>query len=424
MGLNGYFILEHDIPEAPATRSGRFGEGFGVRTMGPGAAKSQQPPVKVSTAELTAAEAATERKRAGVRVVGRKMPIRLIAPLADPAAGGGAKGGAAKGGAAKGGGGAPPSWGVTATGADDSPFDGSGVTVAVLDTGIARDHPAFAGVDLLVRDFTDAAGKGEDTHGHGSHCAGTIFGRDVGGRRIGIAPGVGRALIGKVIPDEGGGDSGMLFDALNWASGNGANIVSMSLGFDFPGMVEQLVQGDGLPQQLAVSNALVVFGQNLRAFDAIMAMFRASEPMGRNMLVVGAAGNESRHDAGADYRISASLPSAAAGVISVAAYGRKGENFEMAPFSNGDALIAAPGVDIVSADIVGGLTMMSGTSQACPHIAGLAALYWQQIAFSGATPTPDKVREAMFAAATLQNLPVDADESVRGRGRALAPKGN
>ena len=406
-----YFILEHDAEAAPAPRRSGL-QGFGARGLPRAGGGATPAPVKVSTADLSPGDAASERKRPGVRMVGAAMPIRLIAPAARSAA-------------APAGGAGAEAWGIKATGADASPFDGAGVTVAVLDTGIKRDHPAFAGIDFTdaVRDFTDDAGTADDLNGHGSHCAGTILGRDVAGTRIGIARGVTRLLAGKVLPDDDSGDSAMLFDALNWVSQKGANIVSMSLGFDFPGMVEQLVEGDGMPQQVAVSNALVVFGQNLRAFDALMTSFRAGEPFGRNMLVVGAAGNESRRDQDADYRISASLPSAAGGVVSVAAYGRKGAKYEFAPFSNSDALIAAPGVDILSVDVAGGLTEMSGTSQACPHIAGLAALWWQKIQKSGETPTPDKVREKMLAAAVTTKFPPEVDESERGRGRALAPTG-
>jgi subtilisin family serine protease len=334
------------------------------------------------------------------------MPITLIKPL-DQQVVAGAGGGT--------------SWGIDATGGSGSPLDGNGVTVAVLDTGIKSDHPAFAGVDLKTADFTTDDNAAKDRHGHGTHCAGTIFGRDVDGVRIGIARGVGRALIGKVIPDDRPGDSTMLFDALNWASREGADIVSMSLGFDFPGLVAKLVERDGVPQRLAVSNALVVFGQNLRGFDALMATFRALEPFGRNMLIVAAAGNESQRDAEKSYRISTSLPAAANGVVSVAAYGQKGAGFAIAPFSNSDPQIAAPGVGIRSAGLDDGLAEMSGTSQACPHVAGLAALWWQKLRDQGGAPTPDRVREMMFAGATITKLPTDCREIDRGRGRALAP---
>ena len=134
--------------------------------------------------------------------------------------------------------------------ADVSPFDGSDVVVAILDTGIAKNHPAFAGVTIIEEDFT-GEGNG-DTHGHGTHCAGTVFGRDVDGTRIGVAPGVKKALIGKVLGDEGGG-SDAIVRAINWALEEGANVISMSLGIDFPGFVDALVTRQGLPIDLATT---------------------------------------------------------------------------------------------------------------------------------------------------------------------------
>jgi subtilisin family serine protease len=123
-------------------------------------------------------------------------------------------------------------WGIAAVGADRSNWTGEGVTVAILDTGIDRQHPAFAGVDIVEKDFT-GSGDG-DRQGHGTHCAGTVFGRDVDGKRIGIARGVNRALIGKVLGDQGGGNSNMIFEGIQWAIQQGAQVISMSLGFDFP----------------------------------------------------------------------------------------------------------------------------------------------------------------------------------------------
>jgi subtilisin family serine protease len=130
------------------------------------------------------------------------------------------------------------SWGISVVGADASPFDGSGVVVSVLDTGIDAGHVAFHGVNITQEDFT-GSGNG-DAHGHGTHCAGTVFGRDVNGIRIGVERGVKRALIGKVLDANGGGTSDMIFKAINWASEEGAQVISMSLGFDFPGFVKDL----------------------------------------------------------------------------------------------------------------------------------------------------------------------------------------
>jgi subtilisin family serine protease len=121
-------------------------------------------------------------------------------------------------------------WGIDAVDAHTSPFDGSGITVAVLDTGIHASHDAFNGVDLIRRNFTTEVN--EDIDVHGTHCAGTIFGRDIGSLRIGVARGVERAIIGKVL-GEGGGGSDTLVQAITWAYEQGANIISMSLGIDF-----------------------------------------------------------------------------------------------------------------------------------------------------------------------------------------------
>ena len=64
------------------------------------------------------------------------MPLALIRPLESQASTAG-----------------NTDWGIAAVGADKSSFTGEGVTVAILDTGIDSSHPAFAGVELVVRDF-------------------------------------------------------------------------------------------------------------------------------------------------------------------------------------------------------------------------------------------------------------------------------
>ncbi|WP_254885094.1 S8 family serine peptidase, partial [Salipiger sp. HF18] len=168
------------------------------------------PSPKLETADLSAADMRDVAHDPSVAAVARAMPTKLIEPepLDDVRAED-----------------AEPAWGVAAVGALDAPFTGAGVRVAVLDTGIDTDHPAFAGVNLVTRDF---AGSGiEDANGHGTHCAGTIFGRDVDGTRIGVARGVTDALIGKVLGDDGSGSSEMLFNAIKWASDQQAQVVSM-----------------------------------------------------------------------------------------------------------------------------------------------------------------------------------------------------
>src|SRR5262249_32070648 len=162
----------------------------------------------------------------------------------------------------------------------------------------------------------------------------------------------------------GNGDSLAIFRAMEWAANKGANIVSMSLGFDFPGMVTGL-KIDGYPIELATSIGLEHFKDNLRMFDSMMRVIEAGRAFGRGPLVIAASGNESQRNKDPRFRISASLPSAATGVVSVAAVRSAGGSFEITDFSNGRAKICAPGEDILSASAKGEFAVMSGTSMAC-----------------------------------------------------------
>lgn len=351
------------------------------------------------TERLSESDAASIEKEPEVDQIAPSMPTRLIEPVAGEAAGEAA------------------SWGLTATGAETSPFNGAGVNVAVLDTGIDAAHPAFAGVNLVIKDFS---GDGDgDRQGHGTHCAGTVFGRGTT-PRIGVAPGVSRALIGKVLRDNGSGDSAMIFRGLQWAADQGANIISMSLGFDFPAMVKRRTDA-GYPADLATSDTLEIYRANLRMFDRIMAVLQANAGFGGAPLVIAAAGNASRRRENPEWRIAAGLPAAADGVLSVAALGQHEGAFVVAPFSNSRASLCAPGVDILSAAIGGGLRSLSGTSMACPHVAGLAALWWEAVRKSGITPTPTNVQARLLAALRRERLAPKFLEIDFGQGMAVAP---
>jgi subtilisin family serine protease len=270
------------------------------------------------------------------------------------------------------------SWGVEAVGAVGCPFTGNGIVVAVLDTGIDRNHAAFSGVEIVARNFTQEADA--DLDGHGTHCAGTIFGRPVDGCTIGIAPGVRKALIGKVIGAEGG-SSEAIFEAILWAFENHAQVVSMSLGIDFPGYQRALVDG-GYPREVATSLALEGYRSNIRMFDRLSNLISPRDSFTPGSILVAAAGNESRRERDERYRIMASPPAAAEQFVSVAAVeqtGDAGRPYAIAPFSNYGARVAAPGVEISSAQAGGGLTSLSGTSMATPHVAGVAALWAEKL---------------------------------------------
>ncbi|HVH26179.1 MAG TPA: S8 family serine peptidase [Vicinamibacterales bacterium] len=360
-------------------------------------------PVTIDIEELRPHRALAISRTRDVVAVAPVMPMKLIAPVAmdapnDPLADG-------------------STWGVKAVGADTSPFTGDGTTVAVLDTGIDATHAAFAGVQLERRNFTNSGD--DDEHGHGTHCAGTIFGRAVNGTRIGVAPGVNRALIGKVLGADGGG-SDVILQAIQWAANNGAHVISMSLGIDFPGYVRQLID-ENVPAELATSIALDAYRANVLLFERLAGMIRAQSAFMQPTLLVAAAGNESRRNVNADFEIHVSPPAVSEGIVSVAALGEGQGGLTIASFSNVGARLSGPGVGVVSAARGGGLVSMNGTSMATPHVAGVAALWAEKLRVAGQLNNLLLTDRLVGSASTAAMKPGFDPEDV-GAGLARAPR--
>jgi subtilisin family serine protease len=349
-------------------------------------------------------------RTAGVLAIAPVIPMRLIKPVnfdaqSDPQPGVTAE---------------EIAWGVKAVGADTSLFSGDGITVAVLDTGVDASHPAFSGVSIIQRDFT-GEGNG-DQNGHGTHCAGTIFGRITDGTRIGVAPGIKKALIGKVLGEQGGGSSEMIISAIQWAVENGANIISMSLGIDFPGFVRQLEE-NGLPTEIAASRALEGFRANVLLFERLASLIRAQSQGGFSQptIIVAAAGNESQRNVNADFEVAVSPPAVSEGIISVAALGQGPQGFTVAPFSNTFANVSGPGVGIISARAGGGLRSLSGTSMATPHVAGVAALWAEKLQSLGMF-TSLNLTARLIGSGTINGLQSGLDPFDIGAGMVQTPQ--
>lgn len=245
--------------------------------------------------------------------------------------------------------GAPAAWAAG--------LDGTGVKVAVLDTGIDSTHPDLAGKVAAQSNFTEGEEDDLDHVGHGTHVASTIAGTGAGsnGRYKGVAPGA-NLLDGKVCVEFGCAESWILA-GMQWAAESGARVVNMSLGGGDTPEIDPIEQ--------AVNDLTARYGT----------------------LFVIAAGNSGFLG---DYSLSS--PASADAALAVGAVDKSDV---LAVFSSrgpriGDAgvkpEITAPGVQITAARGKDGqigepgqlYATASGTSMATPHVAGSAAILTQQ----------------------------------------------
>lgn len=225
--------------------------------------------------------------------------------------------------------------------------EGEGVKVAILDTGYSRRHPDLQNAVVKYQDFS---GDGiEDADGHGTHCAGLVGARanDIG--VVGIAPKC-ELMVGKVLNNQGWGQADWIADGIRWAAANGADIISMSLG--------------SKTQMKAVKLAL--------------------QKLPENVYVVAAAGNSGPKTGTVCY------PARYGMVVSVGAISRS----KKVPYwssRGGGVNLVAPGDDILSCFPVRALAKMSGTSMACPIVAGVMALALSKHRLhGGATPITNR----------------------------------
>ncbi|MET3919949.1 S8 family serine peptidase [Arthrobacter sp. UYEF20] len=231
---------------------------------------------------------------------------------------------------------------------------GSGIKVAVLDSGVASDNEDITPKVVARANFSNGT-PGEDNYGHGTHVAGIVAA--TANNTVGVAgvcPGC-TILDGKVLNDSGVGSSSALANGINWAVSNGAKVINMSLGVRASRTLET-----------AVNNA-----------------------WSKGVVLVAAAGN-----GGNQTKI---YPGAYPNVIAVAATDNTDAKASFSTYGASWVDVAAPGVNVYSTFpnhtfVLGtqnkrsfGYDVGNGTSMSSPIVAATAALAWSS--HPGATNT-------------------------------------
>lgn len=294
------------------------------------------PDLGVSVVTLSAADAETLRRHESVLVVEEDTDVHILGFPDDPGPEAEAHDTTTS-----------YRWNITmveAPGAWARGYQGQDISVAVLDTGIAA-HPDLVisgGVSVIpgVTSYNDG-------NGHGTHCAGIIGGRGVN-NVYGVAPQCNLYAV-KVLSDSGSGSASWILSGMQWCIDNQMRIASMSLG--------------------GVSAPSIAYAQAVQSCQK------------NGVLVVCAAGNSYRTTFpwvnspanSAEPRMQNESPTAVAAIDQnrlIASFSSRGGR--TTPWNQ--VTLSAPGVHIYSTYLNDGYKYLSGTSMACPHVSGLAAL--------------------------------------------------
>ena len=237
---------------------------------------------------------------------------------------------------------------INAPSAWDLGYNGAGVKIAVLDTGIDGTNEMLSGKVVAAEVFT-GENHTEDKQGHGTHIAGIIAGN---GKYKGVAPGA-LLMNAKVLTDAGSGSTSTIIKGINWAVKNGADVISMSLG-----------------------------GAHKETDGPLNAALKEAIDLGTIVVIsAGNCGEKCPSGSCGSFR-GVTKPGDFEEAITVGAVDKGNE---WACFSSGQEFgnyikpdLAAPGVDITSSYLGNTYHPLSGTSMSAPFVAGVAALMLQK----------------------------------------------
>lgn len=224
--------------------------------------------------------------------------------------------------------------------------NGIGKVAWVVDTGVDFDHPDLTVDSMRSRSFLSGSTTADDEHGHGTHVAGVIGGKNNTFGVLGVASGA-TIISLRVLNAEGSGTLSSVIQALAYVSTNAkaGDVVNMSLGED--------VSSPTLIQQVQYT-------------------------AGRGILIAIAAGND-----GVEANKFSPANANGPNIYTVSAIDSTDKFASFSNYGNDVVDYAAPGVRILSTYHKGRYAYMSGTSMAAPHVAGLLLLKGTNITTSG-----------------------------------------
>jgi subtilisin len=255
---------------------------------------------------------------------------------------------------------------------------GKGIRVAVLDTGIDFNHPDLKDNYVDGVSFVKGAPTPMDDHCHGTHCAGTIAAAMNGAGVVGVAPEASLYAV-KVLDKNANGLFSWSIAGIDWCIQHDMQIVSMSLGSESVPTAVELI---------------------------------CNAAWSKGLLIVAGAGNQEGNPV-PPQQSNVDYPARYKNVIAVSSV----DSNDLIATTSGrgpEVDLCAPGVDILSTLPDDKYGKMSGTSVACPHVSGVAALTW------GAHPSSNNEQIWNLIASTADDLGIPGPDSKYGYGRVNA----